>query len=120
MAAGALFVGWGPAVRGREQRALQVFDEALQYYTRLQQQGDIDSFEPVLLEPHGGDLGGFILVRGDQEKLSRVRTSDEFQRLNARAGLIVENLGVITAFVGEGLQHAMGDFHAEIAEVSQH
>ena len=28
----------------------------------------IESFEPVFLEPHGGDLTGFILVRGDAEK----------------------------------------------------
>ena len=65
MANAALVIGWGPVVPGREQKALQVFGEAIQYYTRLQQQGQIESFEPVALEPHGGDLNGFLLVRGD-------------------------------------------------------
>jgi hypothetical protein len=65
MANATLVIGWGPAVQGREQKALQVFSEAIQYYTRLQQQGQIDSFEPVALEPHGGDLNGFLLVGGD-------------------------------------------------------
>src|SRR5256885_16683049 len=92
MATGALMIGWGPTVRGREQKALQVFNEAIQYYTRLQQQGTIESFEPVALEPHGGDLQGFLLVRGDREKLNALRSSEEFLRLNNRAALVVDNL----------------------------
>src|SRR5690348_17867761 len=100
MATSALMIGWGSVVRGREQKALQVFNEAIQYYTQLQQQGEIESFEPVQLEPHGGDLAGFLLVRGDQEKLSQLRTREEFLRLNNRAGLVVENLGVLGAFIG--------------------
>ena len=43
MANAMLVSGWGPAVQGREQKALQVFSEAIQYDTRLQQQGQIDS-----------------------------------------------------------------------------
>src|SRR5258708_10643032 len=56
MATGALMIGWGHVVPGREQKSLQVFNEAIQYYTQLQQQGTIESFEPVTLEPHCGDL----------------------------------------------------------------
>ena len=76
MATGALVIGWGPAVRGREQKALQVFNEAIQYYTRLQQQGTIESFEPVALEPHGGDLEGFLLIRGDRVDLDDLAVPD--------------------------------------------
>jgi hypothetical protein len=117
MATGALVIGWGPAVRGREQKALQVFNEAIQFYTRLQQQGTIESFEPVALEPHGGDLVGFLLVRGDREKLNALRTSEEFLHLNNRAALIVDNLGVITAFIGEELQRQFADFGTQAAEL---
>ncbi len=118
MATGALVIGWGPAVRGRELKALQVFNEAIQFYTRLQQQGTIESFEPVALEPHGGDLAGFLLIRGDREKLNAIRTSEEFLRLNNRAALIVDNFGVITAFIGEELQRQFADFGAQAAELS--
>ena len=110
MATGALVIGWGPPVRGRELKALQVFNEAIEYYTRLQQQGTIESFEPVALEPHGGDLNGFVLVRGDREKLNALRTSEEFLRLNNRAALVVNNLGVINAFIGEELQRLSADY----------
>ena len=71
MAGEALFLGWGPVVRGREQKALQVFQETIEYYGKLQQEGQIDSFEPVLIAPHGGDLGGFVLLRGERAKLDR-------------------------------------------------
>jgi hypothetical protein len=105
-------------VRGREQKALQVFNESIQFYTRLQQQGTIESFEPVALEPHGGDLNGFLILRGDREKLNALRTSEEFLRLNNRAAQIVDNLGVITAFIGEELQRLFADFGTQASELS--
>lgn len=117
MADAALFVGWGNAVRGRERQALKVFGEAAEYYTRLQAAGEIESFEPIFLEPHGGDLAGFFLVRGDQEKLARLRTSTDFARLNARAGLIVEGFGVVGAAVASGIDEQMGYFQAAIEEL---
>jgi hypothetical protein len=118
MANGALVIGWGPTVRGREQKALQVFNEAIEYYTRLQKQGTIESFEPVALEAHGGDLNGFLIIRGDREKLNALRTSEEFMRLNTRAELIVDNFGVITAFIGEELQRLFADFGAQATELA--
>jgi hypothetical protein len=118
MAMSALFVGWGPAVHGREHKALQVFQEALQFFGRLQQQGDIQSFEPVALEPHGGDLSGFLLIRGDADKLARLRSSDAFTALNTRAQLVVEDFGVAGAFVGEDLQRLFADFDKQAAELA--
>ena len=63
MADSGLFIGFGAPVRGRERQAIKVFNEAFEYYSRLQQDGEIDSFEPVLLQPHGGELDGFFLLR---------------------------------------------------------
>ena len=110
MAMSALFIGWGEAVPGREQKALEVFQEAVQFFEGLRQAGEIDSFEPVALEPHGGDLSGFLLAKGNPEKLARVRGSDEFVALTMRGQLVVANFGVAGAFVGEGLQRLFEDF----------
>jgi hypothetical protein len=88
------FVGFGLPVRGRERQAIKLFNEVFEYYSRLQQEGEIESFEPVLLEPHGGELGGFFLLRGDQDKLARIRGSEEFERQTARGQLSVENIGI--------------------------
>jgi hypothetical protein len=103
----AIFVGWQYPARGREVAAQELFGQALGYYAKLQQEGKIESFEPVLLDPHGGDLSGFILVRGEPEKLDAVARSDEFIALNTRAAYLVDGFGVVRASIGEGLAKRM-------------
>jgi hypothetical protein len=117
MAGEALFLGWGPVVRGREQIALQVFQETLEYYGKLQQEGRIEGFEPVLVAPHGGDLGGFILLRGERGRLDEIRSSEEFERLVVRAATVVDDVGVINAFTGEALGQAMSRFQSVSQEL---
>jgi hypothetical protein len=113
----ALFVGWGAPVRGREAKSLEVFGESMEYWGRLQQDGRIESFEVVLLYPHGGDLAGFALLRGTHEQLNEVGGDDEFLRLTTRAGLIVERLGVVRAAVGEGLEQQIARFQDAVGEL---
>jgi hypothetical protein len=117
MAGEALLLGWGPVVRGREIRALGVFQETLAYYGTLQQDGRIDSFEPVLLAPHGGELAGFILLRGSRDSLDEIRSSDEFRRLIARAASVVDNVGIIDAYTGEALAQQMAIFQSVSEEL---
>jgi hypothetical protein len=107
MADAGLFVGWGEAVRGREGQAVELFDEVIAYFGRLQEEGTIESFEPVFLEPHGGDLSGFVLIRGDAEKLAGLRVSDEFTHVSLRALLVVDNFGVVGADLAGRLQSQM-------------
>jgi hypothetical protein len=114
MADAGLFIGWGEVVRGRETEALEVFNETLAYYGRLQEEGTIENFEPVFLEPHGGDLSGFILIRGDAEKLASLRVSEEFSQLAIRVGMIVENFGIVGADLAERLQRQMAFYTEQI------
>ena len=118
MAEAGLFTGWGDPVRGREQKGLEVFNEALGYWGRQQEAGAIESFETVLLYPHGGDLAGFILVRGSREQLAAVRADDEFERLNVRAAQIVERFGVVEAAVDEGVGEQVSLYQEAIGELS--
>ena len=118
MADAGLFIGWGAPVRGREAKGLEVFNETLAYYGRLQQDGVIEGFETVLLEPHGGDLQGFILVRGSEDRLAQLRVDDEFVRLSTRASLIIEGLGVVGAALGDGLQQAISTYQEAISDLT--
>jgi hypothetical protein len=118
MADTALFIGWGNPVRGREAKALEVFGESVAYWQGLQEAGTIESVQTFLLEAHGGDLAGFAILGGDAESLAGVRGSEDFQRLVARAGLIVENLGVVTAMTGGGLDAQMGIYGEAIAAIT--
>ncbi len=113
-----LFVGFGFPVRGREQQAADVFQEAYGYYNRLAENGEIDSVEVFFLEPHGGDLGGFFLLRGERDNIARLRASDEFQRIGSRAQMVVESFGVVGAETGERIQHQMDMFMEAAGELA--
>jgi hypothetical protein len=115
MAGEALFLGWGQVARGREQLALEVFQETVAYYGKLQEDGKIERFDAYLLEPHGGDLTGFFMMHGEQSALDAIRSSAEFQRVTVRAGSVVDNLGVVSASGGDALAQQMALF----GEVSQ-
>jgi hypothetical protein len=117
MADAGLFIGWGPPVRGREQKGLEVFNEALAYYGRQQEAGRIEGSEVVFLYPHGGDLAGFILVRGSREQLDALRADEEFQRINVLADQIVERLGIVDAALGEGVGQQVALYQEAIGKL---
>jgi hypothetical protein len=118
MADAGLFIGFGNPVRGRELQAVELFNETIGWYSQLQEDGEIESFEPVFLEPHGGDLGGFILIRGDAEKLAKLRVNDEFTQFTIRAGLYVDSIGVVGADMGGRLQSQMEYYTEQIGAIA--
>jgi hypothetical protein len=96
-----IFFGWDRPVPGREQMSVEHFGEFLEYLTGLQRQGAIDSFEPVLLNPHGGDLNGFLLIRGNNDALDALVASDEWMNHVSRGGLHLEGMGLIRGASGD-------------------
>lgn len=118
MAEAALFIGWGAPVHGREAKGLEVFGEGAQFFGQLQQDGTIENVDTVLLEPHGGDLYGFFLLRGGTAQLDELRGRDDFLRLISRAGLIVERLGIVPAAVDEGIQEQLARYQEAVQQVT--
>lgn len=116
MADAALFIGFGQAVRAREAQALDLFKEVLGRYSKLRDIGEIEGLEPVLLEPHGGDLQGFILIRGTREQLNELRVHEDFQRTLDRAGLVLDGFGVVDAYVGDGLDARLSVYEQQVNE----
>ena len=108
MASRVIFVGWNRPAVGREQEAMQLWQKVMTYYGKLQAEGRIESFEPVLLNAHGGDLNGFIMLRGDAGKLAEVRREDTFIDLTIEGGYCLENFGVVVGYVGEGVADIFG------------
>ena len=117
MADSALFIGWGQVVRGREKRAVQVFNESVEYWGGLQGDGKIEDFEIVLLAPHGGDLQGFALLRGSREQIGALRADEEFDRRTARADMIIDSQGVVDAVIGEGIARVMATYQGEVDDL---
>ncbi len=110
MAERVIFIGFSTPVRGREQASAKVFQDAAEYWDRLLAAGEIEGIDVVLLDPHGGDLGGVFLLKGEGEKLARLSASEEFQGLALRANLLVERFGIVGGAIGEGVNRQMAAF----------
>ena len=117
MAEFGLFIGWGSPRAGKEAAAGKVFEEAVAYWNGLQAAGEIESVELVLLTSHGGDLGGFALLRSDPQKLVRLSMAPEFQRLTMRAGVCLDGVGVVSAVIDVGVTRTMGAWKGAIADL---
>jgi hypothetical protein len=118
MADAGLFIGWGQVVRGREGPAVEGFNEFVEFCGRLQGDGELESFEICFLEPHGGDLAGFILLRGETAQMDALRDHDEFLHHMTRADLHVEGLGVVSAALGDGIARQMAIYQEEIGALA--
>jgi hypothetical protein len=117
MADRALFIGFGAPVRGREERAVEVFNEFVDMFGRMSSDGRLASMEVSLLDPHGGDLGGFFMVHGSEAQCAALINDEEFRRANIDASLIVENFGVVPAMTGEAVGREMAMYVEAIQKV---
>jgi hypothetical protein len=104
MADRVIFIGWNRPVAGREQQAMKVFQRVMEYYSKLQSGGKIESFESVMLSHHGGDLNGFVILKGDAKKLAEVREEATFVEYHIEAGYCLEGLGIVSGYIGEGMK----------------
>jgi hypothetical protein len=107
MADRVLFLGWNRVVVGREKQAMQLFQKSLEYYTKQEKEGRIESFEPVLLDAHGGDLNGFWLLKGSAQKFAEIRQDSAFLDLAIEAEYCMEGFGMVDGYIGEGLTNVL-------------
>jgi hypothetical protein len=113
-----LFVGWSAPYPGLERRAITTFGEFLEALTELQAKGEIERFEAVMLPSYGGDLEGFVLVYGEQEKLAALPETERMHRLEVRAHTEHGKLVVIPAITGERVVQELA-FREQLAEEAE-
>jgi hypothetical protein len=118
MADRVLFIGWGTPVRGREERGLEVFNEALGLYGRMQQDGRLEAFNVCMFDPNS-NLNGFIQLHGTAEQLTAAKSDDEFRRIMLDAAMVVDDLQLIEGFTNEGIAREMARYQEAIAKVPQ-
>jgi hypothetical protein len=118
MADRVLFISWHAPVRGREERGLEVFNESMGLYGRMQQDGRIENFDVVLLGA-SGDLNGYIELHGSAQQLAAIREDEEFQRNLIDASLIVDGLRQIEGVTNNEIARQMGLYQESIARVPQ-
>ena len=116
MADRILFLGWNRAIAGREQQAMQLWQKSIEFYDGLQSGGRIESFEPVILSSHGGDLNGFIMIRGDAEKLAMLRLDDGFNDLATEAHFCLDKFGIVAGLIGDSIMDQLSRWSKLFAE----
>jgi hypothetical protein len=119
MADRVLFISWGSPIAGREERGLEVFNEAIGLHGRLQQGGRTESFDVVLLGANGGGINGYIEVSGSAEQIAALREDEEFTRNLVDAGLVVKDLQVSEGYANEGIARQMQVYQEAIGKVAQ-
>ena len=120
MADRMLFIGWGATVRGREERAIEVFNDAVGFYGRMQQEGRIESFDVALLDPIGMGLAGYIQLHGTSAQLSALRGDAEFRKMLVTASMIVDDLRLADGYTGPGVAREMALFQEVTTAELQH
>ena len=113
----AVFVGFGQPVRGREERAVDVFNDFVGMFGRMAADGRIADMDVTLLDPHGGDLGGFFMAHGSAEQCSALMMDEEFRRACTDANLIVDNFGVVPAATGQAVGDEMAMYIEAVRKV---
>jgi hypothetical protein len=64
-------------------------------------------------------LGGFIVVRGNEDQLVAVRRTKEFRRLMLRTRLVVEHLRVARALLGGQLLEQLKEYQEEVEDLEK-
>jgi hypothetical protein len=106
MADAGFWVAWGLPSRGREKQALDLLNETRRYLERLALDGQIERFDIAILKPQTTELGGFILIQGTHEQIDSLRRDDDFQVWVNRVQLVADRVGMVDAWVDEGLTEA--------------
>ena len=118
MADRMLMISWGEVVRGREDRALEVFNDSVGLYGRLQQEGRIEGFDIGLLNPNDA-MDGYFQLQGSAEALAAVKEDERFKRAMIDASLIVDRLRITDGYCNEGVARQMGMWQEAIEKVPQ-
>lgn len=116
MAKAALVGGWTDTKQGREKLAGELFGTTMAQFAARVEDGTFESFEPVILHRHGGDLNGFVIIRGDQEKLDAWQRTDEYLDWVTSSIHCLSGFGVIGAYVGDAVGEIMARWAAKIPE----
>lgn len=107
MADRVLFIGWDRPIPGREKQAAEMMGKSVQFYSKLQADGRIESFDTVVLDANGGVLNGFIILKGTSQQIADVRQDSAWNDLMTEGTYCTERVGAISGHLNEGTMNIM-------------
>jgi len=99
-----VIVRWGKLVPGREEKAIALFTETVDYFSKLLMDEKLTSFEPFFFMT--GDIEnelGFFIFKGPDEFIYTLLADEYFLTLQEKALYSVEHFQVDLLTVGEGI-----------------
>jgi hypothetical protein len=109
MAEAGIWVAWGIPARGRERQALDLLKQTTtEYLEHMVAEGRIERFDTAILKPQSMELGGFILIQGTKEQIDALRGDHDFGRWATQIQLVADKVGIVDAWVNQGLPDAIG------------
>jgi len=97
----AVTIRWGNPFPGREQKSLEVFMGAVEYFQGLKAQGQLTDHRTYLTT--NGELSefsGFMVIEGDIEKLRKILDTDAFKDLTVKARHLVDRIEQVHCVTG--------------------
>ena len=68
----------------------------------------VEWFEPCMLDQHGGDLNGFVMIRGERDKLHELTYQNDWKNWMTKAYYNLEGFVVTRAFFDDMIKDNMG------------
>ena len=114
---GALMFRWGRSIPGREAASLDVFGSAIKRFETLAKEGRVHGHREYVSIT--GRDGGFALVEGETEELTKILAEEDTIRLNVQASAVVDDFEV-QSFIGgtdQAVQQAMGTYTSSLHDI---
>jgi hypothetical protein len=114
---GAIMIRWGKSIPGREAASLAVFGSAINRYETLSKQGRINGHREYFSIT--GRDGGFALIEGEVDELTKILSEEDNIRLNNQASAVVDDFEIQT-FVGgtdQAVQELTGTYTASLRDI---
>jgi hypothetical protein len=96
-----IIISWNQVIPGREAQAGELFASRFAFLEKLRKSGRLESWEPLIMSPHGGAPLGMFILRGTHENLTWLWDDGEFQEHNMRAMHLLTEFSVLPAFGGK-------------------
>ena len=107
---GALMIRWGASIPGREAAGLEVFGSVVNWFESLAKGGRIHSHHEYFSVT--GRFGGFALLEGELDELTKILAEEDTLRINNQAGAVVQDFEIETYVGGsdQTIQQAVANY----------
>jgi hypothetical protein len=108
-------VTWGDAKAGRDQKALELWADAVTQNDKAVADSRIERWDAIVFEPSGSPPAGVVRFYGTREQIEAWIQADDFQETMMRGGLLLNAFGYRRFMTGDALAQGLARFAQAIS-----